>query len=182
VALVAPRVFRYGEPLTSGGGPSTLGSSLRFLLPPWLGRRLPDNRLPPDHDRTGPVAYVEGACLLARREAVDAVGRFDERYFLFFEEQDLSRRLAASGYQTHLVADARVEHLVGATRATVAYEARPAYVTSNRAYLRRWHGRAAAATFSIAVAASWGVRGVLGRVDRGAARAIVKAALGRSRA
>jgi GT2 family glycosyltransferase len=179
VALVAPRVFRNGEPLTSAGRASTLASSIGFLLPPWIGRHLPDNRLPAEHDVTGPVDYVEGACMLARREALARVGAFDERYFLFFEEQDLSRRLRSAGYETHLDAGSRVEHAVGAARASVAFGARPHYVASNRSYLRRWHGRLSAAVFSGVVATSWWARGRLGRVDRDHAAAIVSAARGR---
>jgi GT2 family glycosyltransferase len=57
--------------------------------------------------------WVSGACMLARRAAVDAVGGFDERYFLYWEDADLCRRLRARGYTTRYVPAGRVMHIGG---------------------------------------------------------------------
>lgn len=43
------------------------------------------------------VELLSGACLLCRNGAFQQVGGFDERYFMYFEDFDLSRRLAAIG-------------------------------------------------------------------------------------
>jgi N-acetylglucosaminyl-diphospho-decaprenol L-rhamnosyltransferase len=43
------------------------------------------------------VAWLTGACLLVQRDAFEAVGGFDERYFLYFEDADLCLRLRARG-------------------------------------------------------------------------------------
>ncbi len=67
------------------------------------------------HDRAGPVPWVVGAALGIRRGAFEAVGGFDESYHMFFEEVDLSYRLAKAGWETHFTPDAEVVHLVGAS-------------------------------------------------------------------
>jgi N-acetylglucosaminyl-diphospho-decaprenol L-rhamnosyltransferase len=67
------------------------------------------------HDRAGPVPWVVGAALAIRRAAFEAVGGFDESYQMYFEEVDLSYRLAKAGWETHFTPEAEVVHLVGAS-------------------------------------------------------------------
>jgi GT2 family glycosyltransferase len=55
--------------------------------------------------------WVAGMFLAFRREAFAAVGGFDERYFLYYEDVDLCRRLRTSGFDVRLVPGARVTHL-----------------------------------------------------------------------
>ena len=59
------------------------------------------------------VDWVSGACLLARRAALLQVHGFDERYFLYWEDADLCRRLRADGYQVRYVPGATAIHRVG---------------------------------------------------------------------
>jgi GT2 family glycosyltransferase len=51
--------------------------------------------------------------MLARREALAAVRGFDERYFLYWEDADLCRRLRAKGYHVRYVPAATAVHRVG---------------------------------------------------------------------
>jgi hypothetical protein len=59
------------------------------------------------------VDWLSGACMLARRDALVAVHGFDERYFLYWEDADLCRRLRAAGYQVRYVPGATAVHRVG---------------------------------------------------------------------
>ncbi|MBK8742499.1 MAG: glycosyltransferase [Betaproteobacteria bacterium] len=53
-----------------------------------------------------------GFCMYVRRAALDAVGRFDERYGLGYgEENDFCRRLAAAGFRNVLLDDTFVAHV-----------------------------------------------------------------------
>jgi len=45
------------------------------------------------------VDWVAGMCVALRSEAFRAAGGFDERYFLYYEDVDLCRRLRALGYR-----------------------------------------------------------------------------------
>jgi len=59
------------------------------------------------------VDWVSGACMLVRRSAFEAVHGFDERYFMYWEDADLCRRLRAHGYHVRYVPGATVVHQVG---------------------------------------------------------------------
>jgi N-acetylglucosaminyl-diphospho-decaprenol L-rhamnosyltransferase len=70
-------------------------------------------------ERTGTgertAGWLSGACLLLRREAFTAVGGFDERYFMFFEDLDLGERLTGAGWINVHVPTAEVTHVGGAS-------------------------------------------------------------------
>lgn len=58
--------------------------------------------------------FLSGCALLVRRELFEAVGGFDERYFLYYEDVDLSDRMRAAGAKLMVVRSARVVHFRGA--------------------------------------------------------------------
>lgn len=69
------------------------------------------------NERAFACDWLVGACLLVRREALQAVGGFDERYWLYAEELDWCRRFREGGWPVHFVPAARVRHLGGASSA-----------------------------------------------------------------
>jgi N-acetylglucosaminyl-diphospho-decaprenol L-rhamnosyltransferase len=64
------------------------------------------------------VDWVSGACMLTRTDMLRSVGGFDERYFLYWEDADLCRRLRNRGYETRYVPDAVAIHRVGQSSRT----------------------------------------------------------------
>jgi N-acetylglucosaminyl-diphospho-decaprenol L-rhamnosyltransferase len=87
------------------------------------------------------AGWLSGACLLLRRDAFEAVGGFDEDYFMFFEDVDLGERLTLAGRPNVYVPSARVTHVGG-----VSWRAKPAAMISAHhrsaeRYLRRRYHR-----------------------------------------
>ena len=70
--------------------------------------------------------WVGGACLLARRAAVDQVGLLDESFFMNSEEVDWCYRMRLDGWEVWYTPDATVVHLGGASakRSTAAQRLR----------------------------------------------------------
>lgn len=64
------------------------------------------------------VDWVSGACVLARRTALEAIGAFDERYFMYWEDADLCRRLRRRDYRIAYVPAATVVHVGGQSSAS----------------------------------------------------------------
>lgn len=56
-----------------------------------------------------------GGCLLCRREALDQVGWFDERYFMYAEDADLCRAVREQGWKLLYLSSAAIIHVCGCT-------------------------------------------------------------------
>jgi GT2 family glycosyltransferase len=54
---------------------------------------------------------VKGAAMAIRREAIEAIGRFDESFFMYFEEVDLCYRLHLAGWQVHFAPVTTLVHV-----------------------------------------------------------------------
>lgn len=129
----------------------------------------------PDFD-TAPLVDVEWlhtAAAVVPTETLDAVGGFDERFFLFAEDADLCRRVRDAGQRVVVAANVRVTHVGGASfDATHQPDDTAALRTRALAtYLEKYQGRAARRAFGLVGAAVYGA----GR-RRGQAREAWKAA------
>jgi GT2 family glycosyltransferase len=88
--------------------PTVLGLLSRRFLPdalkPACLRRYDRYYVMGEHDlsQVFEVPYLSGCCMIIRRQAFAAVGGFDERYFLYLEDADITRRLSALGRCVHL--------------------------------------------------------------------------------
>jgi len=77
---------------------------------PWV--RLVDD-LEWDHASVRECDWVPGCYLLIRREVIDQIGLFDERFFLYSEEVDLCFAAKKAGWQVHYYPHSTVVHLGG---------------------------------------------------------------------
>jgi N-acetylglucosaminyl-diphospho-decaprenol L-rhamnosyltransferase len=68
-----------------------------------------------DHQETREVDHVMGAFSLIRRAVFTELGGFDERFFVYLEDLDLSLRAAQRGWRTVYLAQAQAYHRGGAT-------------------------------------------------------------------
>jgi GT2 family glycosyltransferase len=95
-----------------------------------------------DHASSRDVEQPPAAVLMLSRAAIERVGMFDERLWLFYNDVDLSKRLAQAGLRTRYLAEARVVHHVGAsTKKFAAFV--PEYQRNRLVYYRKHHGRLA---------------------------------------
>jgi N-acetylglucosaminyl-diphospho-decaprenol L-rhamnosyltransferase len=114
IAACAPRIVQWDgktQPFAFGGDPR-----LGYLLAracARLGIHAPLH----DWETAGilDVDWVSGACLFARRSAFEQVGGFDERIYLYFEDNDLCLRLRKAGWRVVYNPLATITHIGGAS-------------------------------------------------------------------
>ncbi|MBW3556573.1 MAG: glycosyltransferase family 2 protein, partial [Actinobacteria bacterium] len=86
--------------------------------------------------------FLVGACLLARRAAVEEVGGFDERFWLYGEDADLCRRLWNAGWSVRLVPDATALHIGGASGESVSDMTFEHFQRGAEHFIQKHHGAA----------------------------------------
>jgi GT2 family glycosyltransferase len=127
-------------------------------------------------DAPFPVAAVDGAVLLVDVERVLAVGGFDERYFMYWEDVDLGLRLRARGERVMVCPTSRVVHR-GSGTAGVDSPLQVYYSTRNRILFLKAYASAgaflAAVVYQKAFAMPLFMVHIMRVRNRGAARALV---------
>ncbi len=59
------------------------------------------------------IDWVSGAAMAVRKSVFEKVGGFDEKFFMYFEDQDLCFRIKLLGYPIYFLPDAKIIHLGG---------------------------------------------------------------------
>src|SRR5581483_363837 len=109
--------------------------------------------------------FAVGAVLLLRWEAVQEVGLFDERFFLYAEETDWQRRARGLRWRTELCQEAVAAHVGGGTssdpvRREILFHA------AQETYVRKWFGLAGWWTYRSAAVVGASARAIVLRRER----------------
>jgi N-acetylglucosaminyl-diphospho-decaprenol L-rhamnosyltransferase len=113
---------------------------------PGVGKRLGERVLEVDrYLHAGAFDWTTGAVLAIRREAFEAVGGFDERFFLFSEETDLCKRVQDAGWEARVEPRITFIHHAGKDGVQPPREAQMAY--ARLLYARKHFSRPAAAVY-----------------------------------
>ena len=112
------------------------GLAARFPRSRFFGRA---DRTWADETQACEVDWVPGAFSIIRRDVMEAVGGFEEDFFLYYEEVDLCRRIKKMGYQIWYWPQIEVIHYGGESSKTVEHLA----LSSSGAQLTLWRMRSA---------------------------------------
>jgi len=72
-----------------------------------------------DHNRTMPVDWVMGSAMFIRKRAIDEVGMFDDRFWMYAEDSDWCRRMWEAGWAVYYTHDVVLRHEHGRASAKV---------------------------------------------------------------
>lgn len=145
VGVVAPTLFdregqRYPDQGTGQLNPLTGLASHSILHTLWPNNPIATQYFGRGRDLTQPqqVAVVPGTALMVRRSVYEKVGGFDERFFIYFEENDLCRRIAQAGWQMWIIPTAQIRHIWHA--ATTAAKYNRIFRESRFKYFEKYYG------------------------------------------
>ncbi|MBI2990251.1 MAG: glycosyltransferase family 2 protein [Candidatus Magasanikbacteria bacterium] len=101
-----------------------------------------------DHESTRPVDWVLGAALVVRKEVVDQIGWFDERYFMYLEDADWCRRMWDAAWPVYYVHDIIIKHshargsaqVPGIFKALIKNKLARVHLKSWFSFLWKWKG------------------------------------------
>jgi len=96
-------------------------------------------RMPWHSEKNRSVAWISGAAMVIRKEIFDALGGFDERFFLYFEDVDLCRRARDLGKKILYVPSVRIIHHGGGSVKSRAAQKRH-YDASQALYFDKHYG------------------------------------------
>jgi N-acetylglucosaminyl-diphospho-decaprenol L-rhamnosyltransferase len=117
-----------------------------------------------DHRSVCEAEWLGGACLLVRREAADAVGPFDEDFFLFSEEVDWCYRFRQAGWKVLFYPGAEFVHVIGAAYNPWLFDE---LVSAHVRYFAKHRGLREAERLRRLLLVALRLRGVVFRGERG---------------
>ena len=146
-AIVGPRLvnpdgtlqvscYPFPTPLNTFVGNTTLSRLIRYV-PALRNHYL----LTWPHTSDRVVPWVKGAALAVRREAFEAVGGFDESFFMYSEETDLCYRLWSAGWQVHFAPVTSVVHIGGVSTMQVRTDMAVQFFASLKQFYERHYSK-----------------------------------------
>jgi N-acetylglucosaminyl-diphospho-decaprenol L-rhamnosyltransferase len=136
---------------------------------PWLGELVTDRSA---YERPGPVDWATGAAMLITRACREAVGAWDESFFLYSEETDYAIRARRAGFRIEYVPDATAVHIGGDLQ--ISPRLWTICVLNKVRLYARDHSRLQTAAFRAAIVLNEATRAAAGREpSRAALRALL---------
>ncbi|HWH72463.1 MAG TPA: glycosyltransferase, partial [Candidatus Sulfotelmatobacter sp.] len=110
-----------------------------------------------DHE----VDVLAGAYMLVRRSVLQKVGSFDETFFMYGEDVDLSYRIQKAGYKNYYVAGAEIIHFKGESTKRGSLNYVRLFYSAMSKFVQKHYGGARASTFRAAIQGAIWIRAAL---------------------
>lgn len=162
VGAAAPQVVsRDGTPQQTAWRFPTPGIALTFAVS--LGKFGGTQ----SHARTtGRVDALSGCAMIIRRSALQRVGCFDERFYMYLEDVDLCLRLHQAGFEAHFIPSLRVHHRGQQSSTTTGDRRQNEEWRSRHLYWDKHYSPTAAHAAAILMGIGFAARGVVAMLAR----------------
>ncbi|WP_024804464.1 glycosyltransferase family 2 protein [Nocardia sp. BMG51109] len=163
IGMIGPRILRLdGTPYPSGRRfPSlAVGIAHALLGGIWPGNPATRRYFGEPVTDVSDVDWISGCCMLFRREAFEAVGGFDDRYFLYFEETKMALDMHRGGWRVVLDPNAEIRHREGGSMRSAPFRKVRSHHRSALRFYCDYHRGSPWIVFAPLVAAGLIVRGL----------------------
>lgn len=86
------------------------------------------------YDETSETEYASGCCMLITRKVLEKVGMFDKKYFLYYEDNDLSQRTRKKGFKIIYEPKSVIWHKNAGSAGGSGSPLQDYYITRNRMF------------------------------------------------
>jgi N-acetylglucosaminyl-diphospho-decaprenol L-rhamnosyltransferase len=126
-AMVGPRIYNedgtvYPSVRQFPGLVDAAGHALLAIFNPENRFTKRYNPGTPEGDGVEDAGWISGSCFLARRQALEELGGFDEAYFMYAEDMDLCWRAHHAGWGVGFAGGAEITHAQGVSTARHPYK------------------------------------------------------------
>ena len=162
IGMIGLRILRLdGQPCPSGRRFPSLAVGIAHAL---LGGIWPNNPATRRYfgdpvTEVSDVDWISGCCMLFRREAFEAVGGFDDRYFLYFEETKMALDMHRGGWRVVLDPSVEIRHREGGSMRSALFRKVRSHHRSALRFYCDYHQGSPWIVFAPLVAAGLVVRG-----------------------
>jgi len=112
------------------------------------------------------VDVLAGAFMMVRRKVLDEVGGFDETFFMYGEDVDLSYRIQKSGYKNYYFAGTTIIHFKGESTRRGSLNYVKLFYNAMSIFVHKHYGRTRAGIFGAAIHVAIWMRAALAAISK----------------
>jgi GT2 family glycosyltransferase len=119
-----------------------------------------------DKEKNHEVDVLAGAYLMVRHDVLKKIGSFDEAFFMYGEDVDLSYRIQKAGYKNYYIADTTIIHFKGEStkRGSLNYVRMFYYAMS--VFVKKHYGGVKAGIFNFSIQAAIWIRALIAALSK----------------
>lgn len=86
----------------------------------WLGKKEAYSKYIPKDDKPSLVSFISGGCIAVNKKYFETIGKWNEKYFFYYEDMDLCRQVTKSGKNIVYYPNCQIIHRHGASGQKIA--------------------------------------------------------------
>ncbi|HVT84847.1 MAG TPA: glycosyltransferase [Chitinophagaceae bacterium] len=114
-----------------------------------------------DSDQTHEIDVLAGAFMMAKKEVLDKTGGFDETFFMYGEDVDLSYRIQKAGYKNYYFAGSSIIHFKGESTRKGSLNYIRMFYNAMSIFVRKQYGGSRARLFNFLIHSAIWFRAVM---------------------